>query len=139
MNNIQTVEGRLADLEKRVSALEKNATIDKDSSQQTEPIKSKSAKEFLLEKDPKNDMQRTLYLSYWLEKIQGIEAFNVNDLREAFRSARVPVPKNLNDKVNKNISKGYLMDVEADKSGKKMWVLTATGESYVETATDDQK
>lgn len=68
-----------------------------------------------------------------------MEAFNVNDLREAFRSARVPIPKNLNDKVNKNIGKGYLMDVESDKSGKKTWVLTATGESYVETSTNDQK
>lgn len=138
MNNVQTTEERLADLEKRVSALEKNAAP-KDNSQQVEPVKSKSAKEFLLEKDPKDDIQRTLYLGYWLEKVQGIEAFNVNDLREAFRSARVPVPKNINDKVNKNISKGYLMDVESDKSGKKTWVLTATGESYIETLTNDQK
>lgn len=138
MDNVQTVEESLVDLEKRVLALEKNAAT-KDNSQQAKSVKSKSAKEFLLEKNPKDDIQRTLYLGYWLEKVQGIETFNVNDLREAFRSARVPVPKNLNDKVNKNISKGYLMDVESDKNGKKTWVLTATGESYIETSTNDQK
>lgn len=129
MNTNNTTEERVKALEERVLQLEnviKSNSFDIPNANS----KQKSPKEFLLEKNPKDDLQRTLYLGYYLEKYQGMESFGVDELREEFRSARTPVPKNLNDKVNKNISKGFFMEVEK-KEGKKAWVLTATGEKNV--------
>jgi len=56
----------------------------------------------------------------------------VADLENAFRSAREKLPKNMNDAVNKNIARGFLMGAAEKKDAKKAWNLTSTGERFVE-------
>ena len=95
------------------------------------PIKKVSLKEFVLSKGPENDVQKVLTIGYYLERHGGVSAFNVDDLRKAFRGAAETPPGNMNDTVRKNVSKGHLMETES-KIGSKAWILTNTGEKVVE-------
>lgn len=94
--------------------------------------KKSSAKEFLMTKELKTETKKVLALGYFLEYTEGMASFNVNDLEIAFRSAKEKLPKNMNDAVNKNIARGFLMEVADKKEAKKAWCLTATGEKYIE-------
>ena len=96
-------------------------------------IKKASVKEFLLTKAIKSDTQRVVALAYFLEYMEGMSSFNVNDIEAAFRSAKEKVPANINDAVNKNITRGLIMEAAEKKDAKKAWCLTSTGETYVET------
>lgn len=115
------------DHEERISKLE--------SLFQTKPevVKKKaSIQEFILSKKPKNDVQKLLSISYYLEKYEGISSFNVRDLENNFRAAKEKVPKNVGDIVQKNIKKGYMMKAEEKKDDLKAWLLTNSGEKHVE-------
>lgn len=91
-----------------------------------------SIKEFLIEKDPKGGVDITLVIGYFLETYGGISPFNKSDLDKGFRNAKETLPQNVNDKVNLCIKKGHLMEVEEKKDSMKAWVLTRSGEQYVE-------
>lgn len=97
------------------------------------PIAKKlSIKEFLLSKSIKDELQKTLAIGYFFEKYDGLVSFNAKDIEDGFRQARETVPKNINDTVNKNISKGYIMEAKAKKDKLKAWNLTNSGERFVE-------
>jgi hypothetical protein len=91
-----------------------------------------SAKEFLMSKSAQSELQKVLALAYYLEREEGLESFNVSDLENVLRSAREKIPKNLNDAVNKNIARAFLMEAPDKKDSKKAWYLTSTGERFVE-------
>ncbi len=123
-------ELRLQKLEERVERLEgllqgkRRDTVAKD--------RRLSAKEFMLSKKLKSETQKVLALAYFLEREEDMTSFNVSDLEVAFRSAREKLPKNMNDAVNKNIARGFLMGASEKKDSKKAWHLTSTGERFVE-------
>jgi hypothetical protein len=94
--------------------------------------KQLSVKEFLLSKKAKSETQKTLLLGYFLENYLSFSSFNTSDLENVFRQAKEPLPKNINDTVNKNIAKGFLMEAAELKDNKKAWTLTNTGEMAVE-------
>lgn len=96
------------------------------------PTKKLSAKEFLMTKNVGSEVQRVAALAFYLERQEGLSSFNVADLENAFRAAREKLPKNMNDAVNKNIGRGFLMEAAEKKDSKKAWQLTATGERFVE-------
>jgi len=73
-----------------------------------------------------------------LENQEGLASFNVGDLDRVFRLAREKLPKNLNDAVNKNISRGLLMEAAERKDSRKAWHLTSTGERFVENEMKTQ-
>ena len=89
-----------------------------------------SPKEFLLEKKPLSAVQKTLILCYYIEHMMGVTPFNIDDLNKVFKLAKEVVPLNLNDKINKNIDKGYLVEDAEKKDSKKAWHLTASGENF---------
>ena len=74
-----------------------------------------------------------------LEEYETLSSFNVRDLENAFRAAKERVPANINDKVNKNIEKGYIMESKGRKDNLKAWVLTNSGEQYVENNFKKEK
>jgi len=84
-------------------------------------------------KELNKETQKTLVLGYYLEHSEGMESFNATDLETMFRSAKEKLPKNINDTVNKNIVRGLIMEAREKKEGKKAWILTSTGEKYVES------
>jgi hypothetical protein len=124
------ISNRLIELEKRIEKLEGYIS----GLPSAGPIKGKklSAKEFLLTKELKADTQKVLALGHFLERMEGMASFNVSDLEAAFRSAKEKLPKNMNDAVNKNVARGFIMEAEGKKDLKKAWVLTSTGERHVE-------
>lgn len=121
----------LQDHEIRISALEKRFEAVGAPTQVTTQ-KKQSAKEFLLSKKISADTQKVVALAYFLEKQEGLDSFNVPDLETVFRAAREKLPKNMNDAVNKNVARGFLMEAEQKKDSKKAWQLTSTGERFVE-------
>jgi hypothetical protein len=124
----ESVIRRLDELEKRVAELEKIIF--------SKPVltnKIISLQEFLSSKKPKTESQKVLVVAYYLEKFKGLEFFNVNDIKDAFRLAKESPPSNINDVVNQNIRKGYMMRVEEEKDGLKAWTLTNKGQKFVES------
>jgi len=81
---------------------------------------------------PSGDVQKTLLIAYYLEKYDGITPFSVGDLSKGFQLARESVPQNINDKINMNIGKGHLMEAKTKKDNKKAWLVTNSGEQFVE-------
>lgn len=134
MTTVEEVIRRLESLEKRVETLETGVRQPDSNARPAGRTKKSSAKEFLMGKKASSDPQKALVLAYYLERNEGLESFNITDLEGAFRSAREKVPGNVNDVVNKNIARGFVMDAAERKDSKKAWCLTATGERYVEEA-----
>lgn len=125
---IMKIKEILEEHEKRLSKLE--ILI------QTKPETTKkktSIKEFLLSKKPSSDVERALAIGYYLEKYEDFSSFNVKDLEDGFRDAKEKIPSNMSDKVQKNIAKGHLMETKKKKDNLKSWVLTNSGERFVET------
>jgi hypothetical protein len=121
------IKRQLEDHEKRILKLE-NLVAAKPAITQ----KELSIKEFILSKNCIDDLQRALAIGYYLEKYKNYTSFNVEDIECSFREAKEPVPSNINDKVNQNIKKGFIMLAKEKKDNKKAWVLTNSGERYVE-------
>lgn len=90
-----------------------------------------SIKEFLLECKPNGDAQKTLAIAYFLETHEGIPSFNKADLEKGYRSAKEPVPSNINDKVYRCIKNGHMMEDKEKKDNTKAWVITSSGENFL--------
>jgi hypothetical protein len=122
------LETRLDALETRVKQLEETVA----NPVQTAPHsgKQQSVKEFLLSATPKTAADKTLLLAYYAEYSIGLAPFSANELEGLFRQAKEKPPANINDMVNKNVGKGFLMEGGA-KNNKKTWELTNSGEGYV--------
>jgi len=86
----------------------------------------------LLTKSLSSETQKVLALAYFAEREDGLASFNVSDLEAIFRAAREKLPKNMNDAVNKNVARGFIMEAAEKKDSKKAWQLTSTGERFVE-------
>jgi hypothetical protein len=128
--NEDSADLRLRKLEERVERLE--SLFGTRSPDGVAKQRRLSAKEFLLAKSPTSETQKVLALAYFLEREEGLMSFNVSDLESAFRAAREKLPKNMNDAVNKNIARGFVMGASEKKDSKKAWQLTSTGERFVE-------
>lgn len=127
----ENLDARLAELEERIRKIEER--LDQQApTASSAPVKKTSAKEFLLTKSAKSEPQKLMVLAYYLERDSNVSSFNVADLEAVFRAAREKVPKNINDTVNKNIARGFLMEAKERKDSKKAWQLTSTGERFVE-------
>jgi len=127
-------EQRIFTLEKHVEEIETKLTsFNSDETDKRQQVTKKiSIKEFLLAKQVDNDVKRTLAIAYFLEKIEKMESFNIEDLKKHYRLAKEQLPSNPNDKVNMAIKGGYIMEATEKKDAKKAWTLTATGERFVE-------
>lgn len=134
MNSEKEIKDKIYSLEERIEKIEKLISSTTANNSPVAKNKKSSVKEFLMTKNIKSDTQKVVALGYFLEYMENMESFNVNDLESAFRSAKEKFPANMNDAVNKNISRGFLMEAETKKDSKKAWCLTSTGENYVENS-----
>ncbi len=128
---LETILASIKSLELRVVALEGMAPKVVETLVAV-PVKKTSIKEFLIEKKPKDGVQTTLAIAYYLEIKEGISPLNKADLEKGFRAAKETVPGNINDKVNMSVKNGHMMESGSKKDSMKTWVLTSTGEQYVE-------
>jgi hypothetical protein len=123
----ETVD-RFEALERRLAALE--GLLMSPSAPVHRPVKSIS--EFLREKHAISDVEKTFFVAYFIEQHEHTSPFNSADLAAAFQRAKEPLPKNLNESVNKNVRKGLLMEAPETKDSRKAWSVTSSGLSYVE-------
>lgn len=129
MNN-ESITKKIEDHEERLLKLEK-MMHGSTSPEIARPQKQLSPKEFLLEKKASGEVQKTLLLCYYLERTLGLTSFNLDDLSKVYKLAKEVIPGNLNDKINKNIDKGYLVEAAEKKDTKKAWRLTLSGENFI--------
>ena len=118
---------KLEDHERRISELERMP-----GKKSAGEEKKLSLKEFILANKPRNAVQKALVIGYYLEHFAGQESFNVKDLSEGFKLAKEPSPKNMNDTVNLNIKNGHMMSASEKKDNLTAWVITSTGEKFVD-------
>jgi len=138
------MEALLQEHERRIKLLEQKMgggeTVVPQLPQPTQPAqpappaaKVLSIRQFIVEKSPTDDVQRSLVIGYYLEKQSGLASFNAKDIEKGFVDSREKVPGNVADKILKNVWKGHMMQVKEDKDGLKAYVLTNTGTKFVES------
>src|SRR3989339_1525049 len=123
MKNID-LEQKVSLLEKRIEKIEsKLLDTNVKSAEISSATKKMSIKEFLLTKKLDDDVKRTLAIAYFIENMENTKPFNTDDLKKAFRLAKIQLPSNINDKINMNIRAGRIMEAEEKKESKKAWEL----------------
>jgi hypothetical protein len=125
---VQDHERRIKLLEQRLS--ERDAGTEKVAS----PAASKvpTIRQFIVGKNPTDDVQRSLTIGYYLEKHANHGSFSAKDLEKGFVDAREKVPSNVADKILKNVWKGHMMQAQEEKDGLKAYVLTNAGTKFVD-------
>lgn len=89
--------------------------------------------EFLDQKgDPQKHTEVVAVFAYWLFKVEKMESFNVKDIVECYNKTRKVKPSNPNQIINTNVASYLFAEAEEKKDGYKAWVITRTGEEYVE-------
>lgn len=131
-NRINNLEKRILSIEQKVKVIENGLSAKSKENGISTIGKKLSVKEFLATKGVSDDVKRTLAIAYFIEHVEGVSPFNADDLKKFFGLAKMPSPSNINDKVNMNINNRHIMEVNEKKDAKKAWVLTATGEKFVE-------
>lgn len=141
---ISKLEATLRDHEARIKSLEERMAGGQPQQDRASPPppqvpaepsapKVPSVRQFVLEKGPTDDVQRTLVIGYFMEKHADQKSFNAKDIEKGFVDAREKVPGNVSDKILKNVWKGMMMQVQEDKDGLKAYVLTNSGMKLVES------
>jgi hypothetical protein len=93
--------------------------------------KKLSAAEFLKKAGPKNQSELAMLLGYYLEKMQDFPAFTSSELTALARESKRTFA-NVSDSVAKLTGRGYMMSA-GDRDGQRGYVVTASGEEYVES------
>ncbi len=133
MEDIKKLAEKIQSLEERVTKLEaQSSNAVKSAPADANKGKGISVKEFIISSKPSGDVQKTLAIGYYLEKYEKMASFNVDDISRHFQLAKESTPQNINDKINMNIKKGHLMEADSKKDNKKAWVVTNTGEQFLE-------
>ena len=130
--DVEELKELVDDHERRISRLETVLTKPTERGKKASGKKKLSVKEFMLQKNPRKDVLKTLTIGYYLEKYGGMSCFTIKDIQRGFRSAKEPAPDKINDKIYQNAKKGHIMEVEEKKDGHKAWQLTSSGERFVE-------
>lgn len=87
--------------------------------------------EFLAAKKTETHPDRVVAIAYYVYHTQGGAGVTTSELVDAYARARVKRPQNYPDVIAGCVRKGRLVETEP-KDGKKCWVITRTGEAYVE-------
>lgn len=124
----------LDDHEKRMSRIENVLAELNKRNKKLVSKKKLSIKEFILSKNPVDDNQKTLCIGYYFEHFDNLPSFHSKDLKKGFGLAKESTPENINDRINKNIRKGFMMEAEEKKDNRKAFSLTNKGEKFVENS-----
>ena len=120
---------RVEALERRVAAIEMLIQKTPEPRPETKPL---SIREFLISKSPQTSADAALVVGLYLEKFSAVSPFNLDDLTSGFAQAKEPLSKNPSDLLYKNVKRGFLMEAPEKKNGSKAWVVTNSGERFVE-------
>lgn len=89
--------------------------------------------EFLDQKgNPQRHTDVVVVFAYWLFKVENMASFNVKDIVDCYDKTRKPKPSNVNQIINNNVANHFFAEAAEKKDGYKAWIITRTGEKYVE-------
>lgn len=89
--------------------------------------------EFLdMKGDPKKHTEIVAVFAYWLFKVENMESFNVKDVIACYEKVRKSKPTNANQIINTDVASHLFAEAREKKDGLKAWILTRTGEEFVE-------
>jgi hypothetical protein len=89
--------------------------------------------EFLDQKgNPSKHTDSIAVFAYWLFKVEKMESFDVKDIITCYDRTRKAKPSNPNQIINQNVANHIFAEAAGEKDGLKAWVITRTGEEYVE-------
>ncbi len=126
---------RVEGLERRIAALEALVPHTPELPTRAKPM---SLREFVISKSPKTSVDVALLIAYHLEKFARVSPFNHDDLIRGFAEAKEPLPSNPSDTVYKNIRRGLLTETKEKKDGMKAWIVTNSGERFVENGLKEE-
>jgi hypothetical protein len=116
-------------LDARITKIEAGAARDKAPAGAS--AKKTSIKEFLLERPPTTDIQRTLAIGYFLENDAGMASFSRPDLEKGYSDAKETLPSNIGVNIRHCIKQGHMMEADEKKNNKTAYVVTRSGEQFV--------
>jgi hypothetical protein len=93
--------------------------------------KGLSAAQFFRKAKAQSDIDRVLVAGLFLEVMREVDSFTGREVAEVIREAKSPLPINVNNAINKNIMRGYIMP-SGDKDNHRAFVLTTDGKQVVE-------
>ena len=113
--------------------IEKEINTKKINTIKIEPKKERFfVNDFIREKKPDSYYDKILCCIYFLYKWNDIKTVNQIDLKNIFVEASLPMPRNLNDMMNKLKEKILVSESPELKEGLKAWYITQSGIEYVE-------
>lgn len=131
---IEELRERLNEHEERISSLE---SLIEDEGPEAVREKPLSLPEFKQDYSPSIHREKAVMIGYFLEKHRGKENFLVSDTKDGFKKCKYKLPANLSDVLSDASKQGHLMEV-GEEGGKKLWMLTETGENFVEEELRDE-
>jgi hypothetical protein len=102
--------------------------------QDTAPLRLQpnlSVNEFFRMVNPTTHVDRFVCAAYYLLHVGQMEQFSMIDILDIYGKLRIKKPQNPSDTLNKCIRKVHIIDATAI-NGQKSWVITPSGEKYVE-------
>lgn len=135
MIDVEALARRLAEVERRVAELESAGKSPQPKGTRSGDNKL-SPREFLLDREPKSDNDKTLTAGFYIEQLSGAESFNFDDIERFLGQAKEPMPKNRRDPPYQNVRKGYFREVGEREQGmhaRNHWALTNKGIKRVES------
>jgi hypothetical protein len=89
--------------------------------------------EFLdLKENPSKHTDSMAVFAYWLYKVEKMNSFNVKDIVDCYDKTRKAKPSNPNQIINQDVARHIFAEASEEKDGLKAWIITRTGEEYVE-------
>ena len=86
----------------------------------------------------KTSVDATLLTGFYLEKSAKVSPFTSDDLSRGFAEAREPRPGNLSDMIYKNVRKGFFTGAVGKKEGSKSYIVTNSGQRFIENGLHDE-
>ena len=87
--------------------------------------------EFLATKKATTHPDRVVAIAYYIYRTRGGAGVTTQELTDAYSRARIKKPQNFPDVIAACVRRGRLVEGER-KDGMKSWVITRTGEAYVD-------
>jgi hypothetical protein len=128
---LEAILDTIKNLDARITRIETDSVGKGQMAAKDAAAKKLSIKEFLLERPPATDIQRTLAIGYFLEMHVGMASFTKADLAKGYRDAKEPEPSNIAVNINRCIKQGHMMEAEEKKNNKTAYVVTRSGEQFV--------
>ncbi len=138
-----TLEERVAHLERRVAALEAAQHSRPGASLKKGTERPQSPREFLLSKNgAKGNNDLGAVAGYYIEMILGKDGFDLDDLNQFYSDAKEPRPKAYRDVAYQNVKRGVfrpLGKTVQSRTAHNRWALTNTGIALVESNFAESK